>query len=178
MAAKMSTILRNQSGAALVIALIMMVVITLIALASSYTSIFEIKISGNKRGSTDAFYAADAGINILTSNPTYSFNPTSYPAITAPNTLSTYSNPFGNLPSPFNNLPNQNVPISVTGWIKNVSNESGPPRGGGYSAVNVSYAYFQVQCTGIDSAVNGVIGVSGAQATVQEDVMQIIPIAQ
>jgi hypothetical protein len=177
MAVKMNTILRNQSGAALVIALIMIIVITLIALASSYTSIFEMKISGNKRGSTDAFYAADAGVNLITSNPTYSFN-TTYFTCSLNNTASTNCNPFNNLPNPFNNLPNQNLPISVTGLITYFLNQSAPPRGGGYSAVNVGYAYFQVQCTGIDSAVSGVIGVSGAQATVQEDVIQIIPISQ
>ena len=176
----MNSILRNQSGAALVIALIMIVVITLIALATSYTSIFEITMSGNKRGLTDAFYAADAGINILTSNPTYSFNPTYYPLPTPPNTTSTNTTPFSNLPAPYNNLPNSSVPISVTGTIIYISNQSGPPRGGGWSALpnNYAYAYYQVQCTGIDSAVSGVIGVRGAQATVQEDVIQIIPISQ
>ena len=80
MASKTNAFLKNQSGAALVVALIMMVVITLIALASSYTSIFEIKISGNKRGGTNAFYAADAGVNAIISYPIYSFpsNPASY----------------------------------------------------------------------------------------------------
>jgi len=52
---------KNESGAALVIALIMIIVLTLIGLASTFTSNFEIKLSGNKRGSTDAFYAADSG---------------------------------------------------------------------------------------------------------------------
>jgi Tfp pilus assembly protein PilX len=126
MASKTNTIFKNQSGTALVVALIMMVVITLIALASSYTSIFEIKISGNKRGATNAFYATDAGINILTSYPTYCFN--SNFTVTPPNTTSTNSTPFGNLPSPYNNLPNQNVPISVTGSITYFSNQSGPDR--------------------------------------------------
>ena len=177
MGEKMTTILRNQSGAALVIALILIVTITLIALASSYTSIWEINISGNKRGATDAFYSADAGINILTSYPAYSFNPKYYPPPTPPTTTSTNSNPFNNLPNSLNSL-FQNFPISVKGSITNITSESGPPRGGGYSAVNVSYAYFQVQCIGTDSAASGVIGVSGAQSTVQEDVIEIIPIAQ
>jgi len=175
MAAKMSTILRNQSGAALVIALIMMVVITLIALASSYTSIFEIKISGNKRGSTDAFYAADAGINVITSYPAISFsNPRAW-SILVPNT-STWYDPFTNplIPNPTNIPPGTSSNPPITYYM----NQSAPPRGGGYSAINVGYAYFQVQCTGIDSAVSGAIGVSGAQATEQEDVIQIIPIAQ
>jgi len=42
--------LNNQSGAALVIALVIMIVLTVIALAATFTSIFEIKLSGNKRG--------------------------------------------------------------------------------------------------------------------------------
>jgi type IV pilus assembly protein PilX len=167
MAEKMNTILRNQSGAALVIALIMIIVITLIALASSYTSIFEIKISGNKRGLTDAFYAADAGINAITAYPTASFNTSAYTLLPS-NTAAQYNNfSFTNLgiPNPAN-IPNSNVALI------NYTNQSGPPRGGGYSAVNVNYAYFQVQCTGNDT-----VG-SGAQATVQEDVIELVPIPQ
>src|SRR4030042_3382975 len=68
MATKLNITLKDQSGTALVIALIMMIVLTLIGLASSYTSIFEIKLSGNKRGTTDAFYAADSGVQIVMAN--------------------------------------------------------------------------------------------------------------
>src|SRR4030043_731939 len=79
--------LKDQSGAALVIALIIMVVLTVIALASSFTSIFEIKLSGNKRGTTDAFYTADGGVqavlpvitNFYTSNYTIIPNSGSLP---------------------------------------------------------------------------------------------------
>jgi len=165
---RMKTFLRNQSGAALVIALIMIVLITLIALASSYTSIFEIAMSGNKRGTTDAFYAADTGINAIMAYPTISFNTTAYTPIMPANTASQYTPfPFSalNIPNP-TNIPAANA--SVT-WLQNLS---GPPRGGGYSAVNVSYAYFQVQCTGNDTSG------SGAQSTIQEEVIEIIPIAQ
>lgn len=68
MATKLNITLKDQSGAALVIALIMMIVLTLIGLASTFTSTFEIKLSGNKRASTDAFYAADAGIQSVRAN--------------------------------------------------------------------------------------------------------------
>ena len=50
---------KNESGAALVIALIMMVVLTLVGLASTFTSTFEIILSGEKKRSTDAFYDCD-----------------------------------------------------------------------------------------------------------------------
>lgn len=166
MAAKKHTILRNRSGAALVIALIMLVVITLIALAASYTSIFEIKLSGNKRGSTDAFYAADAGINEIMSYPTQSFNTAVY-TVLVPNTSSTYTTPFSNLPTLTQY--NSSTPISVTGSITYFSNQSGPVRGSGDTAVNMNYSYFRVQCIGNDS-----VG-SGPTTTIEEDVQQKIP---
>jgi hypothetical protein len=55
--------LKDQSGTALVIALVMIVVLTLIGLASTFTSIFETSLSGNKRLSTDAFYIAESRNN-------------------------------------------------------------------------------------------------------------------
>jgi len=168
MMAKTSNILGSQSGAALVIALIMIVVISLIGLASSYTSIFEIAMSGNKRGITDAFYAADTGISALIAYPTISFNTSGWQNPLILTTATVYQN-FSftalNIPNP-TNIVSSNATIT---WLQNVS---GPPRGGGYSAVNVNYAYFQVQCTGNDT--QG----SGAQNTVQEEVIEIIPIAQ
>lgn len=51
-----NAIIKDQSGTALVVALIMIVVLTLIGLASTFSSTFEISLSGNKRLSTDAFY--------------------------------------------------------------------------------------------------------------------------
>lgn len=158
MASKMNTILKNQSGVALVVALVMMVVITLIALASIYTSIFEIKISGNKRGATNAFYAADAGINSITSYPS-NFDLNQYTVLVA-NTTSTY-NPFDDL-----SIPN---PTSAEGNIVALLNQTGPPRGGGFSAVSVAYSYYQVQCTGRDT-----LG-SGATSQMREDIMRLLP---
>ncbi len=81
MATKADSILKNRSGTALVVALMMIVVLSLIALASSNTSIFESKLSGNKRASTDAFYAADTGISAITTNIA-NFNLNSYDANT------------------------------------------------------------------------------------------------
>ena len=68
MLTKKEKLLKNQSGAAIVIALIMIIILTLIGLASTFTSNFEIKLSGNKRASTDAFYTADAGVQLALVN--------------------------------------------------------------------------------------------------------------
>ena len=80
MAIKLDHALKNQSGAALVIALIMMIVLTLIGLASTFTSTFEIRLSGNKRGATDAFYAAEGGIQATLANSA-NFTPSTYTLI-------------------------------------------------------------------------------------------------
>ena len=57
-------ILKNQKGVALVIALIMLIVLTLIGLSSIGTSIFETKISGHDRFASNAFYAAEGGLEV------------------------------------------------------------------------------------------------------------------
>jgi hypothetical protein len=53
---------KEESGAALVIALIMIIALTLIGLAATFNSTYEIRLSGNKRASTDAFYLDDSRI--------------------------------------------------------------------------------------------------------------------
>ncbi len=94
MAIKLNHLRKNQSGSALVIALIMMIVLTLIGLASMFTSTFEIKLSGNKRASTDSFYAAEGGVQATLANPA-NFTPSSYTLI--PNS--------GSLPEDLRNEP-------------------------------------------------------------------------
>ncbi len=60
--------LKDRSGVALVIALIMIVVLTLIGLSSTFTSVFETKLSGTKRETTSAYYAADAAAQAVFNN--------------------------------------------------------------------------------------------------------------
>ena len=152
--------LRDQSGSVLVIALIMMIVLTLIGLASSYTSIFEIKLSGTKRASTNAFYAADTGISQITTKVS-NFNLGSY-------------NPTTHKYSPFadsgNTTPN---PTKVAATITHLPAQSGPPRGMGFSALNLGYAYYQVQSVGKDQA-----NLNSSQATtsLEEEVVRLLPI--
>ena len=51
--------LNNQRGSALVIALLMLVVLTLIGISASTTTTFELQIAGNDKLFKRAFYAAD-----------------------------------------------------------------------------------------------------------------------
>lgn len=153
MASKTNNILKKQSGTALVIALIMMVVITLIALASSYTSIFEIGISGNKRGKTNAFFVADGCINELASSAA-TFDPGNFTTILVPNTTSRYDNPN---------------PSCGSGSVTAFLNQSGAPRGGGWGTGS-TYSYFEINCTGNDTAG------SAAKSVMEENVMRLLPV--
>jgi Tfp pilus assembly protein PilX len=139
----------------------MIVVLTLIAVASSYTSIFEIKLSGNKRGLTNAFYAADTGIIEIISNidnfDLNAYNP-------ATNTYSPFSDPTNTTPNPTKIT---EAPITYN------RTQLGPPRGRGFSAVNLSYQYYMIQSAGKDQA-NLVY--SGSTVTIQEEVVRLLPV--
>ncbi|MBM4339062.1 MAG: hypothetical protein FJ110_05930 [Deltaproteobacteria bacterium] len=56
--------LGDQKGMALVIALVILLVLTLIGISSINTTIFESKISGNERWGSVAFYAATGGLEV------------------------------------------------------------------------------------------------------------------
>jgi len=55
--------LREENGVALILAILLLLVLTLIGISSVNTSSYDSVISGNKRSSEQAFYIAEAGIN-------------------------------------------------------------------------------------------------------------------
>jgi hypothetical protein len=55
------SVLSNERGAVLVIALLMLVVLTMIGISASTTSTFELEFSGNDKLSKMAFYQSDGG---------------------------------------------------------------------------------------------------------------------
>ncbi|MGQ9777868.1 MAG: pilus assembly PilX N-terminal domain-containing protein [Thermodesulfobacteriota bacterium] len=57
-------IFKNRSGVALVLALLMLLILTIIGINAITTTTFETSISGNERVAKDAFYAAEAGIQV------------------------------------------------------------------------------------------------------------------
>lgn len=68
-------ILREEKGVALIIALLMLLVLTLIGISSISTTTFETSISGNERVRADAFYAAEAGIQVAINQLPFDTNP-------------------------------------------------------------------------------------------------------
>ena len=153
MATKNNLLLKSQSGAALVIALIILIVLTVISLSSSITSITEIKLSGNKRGSTDAFYTADGGIQATVANLS-NFTSSTYTAIASTGGISPDIISQG-VDSYFHSV---TFPSGVTFttapdiWIYHETS-TGAPKGLGFSATgNVGFEYYIVDSTGTDQA--------------------------
>jgi len=59
-----SSVLKNEKGVALVIALIMLIILTFLGISSISSSVFETRISGNERVGSSAFYAAEGGVYV------------------------------------------------------------------------------------------------------------------
>ena len=154
---KMSPISKDEKGAAIVIALIMMIVLTLIGIASTMTSTFEIKLSGNKRGDTDAFYAAESGINVIVGR-VENFTRANY-------------DPSTHKYDPFTDSQNVNVSSAEVNVTYDPT-RSGPPRGSGYTAINLAYDHFMIASIGRDRIESSSIKSSTA---IEEKVLRLLP---
>jgi hypothetical protein len=166
MRTKSVEIFKNQSGVALVIALIMIIVLTVIVLAASLTSIFEIKLAGNKRGSTDAFFGADSGVQIVMADPANFDLPGKYDVADK----YYYSEDVAN-----RNLTKN--PTSADIIIYHNSMQTGPPRGLGFSAAgNYEFMHFLIESTGKDQVDKW--SPQKSTCVVQEKVVRLVPTLQ
>jgi hypothetical protein len=167
-------ILGNQSGVALVVALLMIVILSLIGIASSSNSTFEIRLSGNKRGSTDAFYAAEGGnrsvIPIIAN-----FNTSAgYVAVNQgalPTELQSESIDMG-MTAPALDLPGGvafNAPPQVTIYHTTVTRV---PRGLGMSAIAFLYNYYIIDSTGQDQMD---LSLTRSNCEIREKIVRLIP---
>lgn len=160
MTMKPQMILKNQRGAALVIALMIMIVVTLIGLASTSTSMFEIKLAGNRKGSTSAFYAAESGIQVSAAN------------IQNFNLEGKY---VDNKYDPFVDSANPN-PANAKVTISYDPTQAGAPRGMGFSAAgNFDFRYYLIESTGQDQLE---VGLLKSACTVEEKVVRLVPTIQ
>ncbi len=87
--------LHSQEGAALIIAVLILLILTVIGIFAVTTSTMDTKITGYHKWHVEAFYAADAGLDYILAtypfgnvdyvNPTWSFSNTQPPifAVTA-----------------------------------------------------------------------------------------------
>ena len=159
MVTKTKPLLKDQSGTILVIGLLMMVMLTLIGLSAILTSTFELRLSGNKRGSTDAFYAADSGVQSVMAN-IENFNLSGKYAI----------NPY----DPFTD-PNNPNPTRASVAMTHVTDQQGSPRGLGFSAINFDFDYYRHQFhrTGSDRDES-----REATSVLEQKVVRLVPTLQ
>jgi hypothetical protein len=173
-----NSILRDRSGAALVIALVMIIVLTVIGLAANFTSIFEIKLSGNKRGSTDAFYTADGGVQAALADLTNLNTSVDYTAVdpsTLPKDLEKESIDL--------RLPPDKIDFPLPAGVSFVdpprvtiyhTTKTGAPRGVGFSAAGtVEYQYHIVDSVGRDQMDGSLIRSS---CQVREKIVRLVPV--
>ena len=156
---KMGYPLNDQSGVALVLALVMIVILTLIGLASTYTSNFELKLSGNKRGTTDAFYAADSGIQVIMANVDNFSLPGKY---------------VDNKYDPFTDANNPN-PTKAKVVIQFDTTQEGSPRGSGFSAISFEFKHFVIDSKGEDQLDLNLIK---SAAEIEQKVVRLVPTLQ
>jgi hypothetical protein len=150
----------NESGAALVIALIMMVLISLIGIAANSTSLFEIRLAGNARGSTSAFFAAESGIHAVSANiQNFNLDERYVEDVYDPFTVT--------------NNPN---PARSKVRIHHDPVRHGAPRGLGFSASgNFDFEHFLIESTGTDQME---ISRWKSLYTVEEKVVRLMPTIQ
>ena len=152
-------ILHDQTGTALVIGLLMMLMLTLIGLGSLLASTFETTLSGNKRGATDAFYAAESGIEIAMANIENFDLPGKY---------------VDNRYDPFTD-PNNPNPTKADVVMLNIPDQEGAPRGSGFSATHFEFEYYTITSTGRDGVdLNPV----KSTRTLEQKVARIVPTLQ
>ena len=156
---KTTNILTNEHGAALVIALMMMIMLTLVGLASIFTSTFEVKLSGNKRASTNAFYAADSGVQVIMANIDNFNLPGKY---------------VDNKYDPFTDPVNPN-PTKAAVVITHVPDQHGSPRGSGFSATHFEFIYYVIDSTGQDQIEFSPVK---SACTVEQKVVRLVPTLQ
>jgi hypothetical protein len=186
MGKKLNLVLRNESGVALVVALFMIVILSLIGLASSSTSTFEIRLSGNKRGAADAFYTAEAGSQSVLAN-VGNFTIASYQTLTPdeksnlPLELQNESIEERYPPDP------QNPPSTMFSYPGGVSYQeapvvtiyhtsiTSPPKGLGFSAINFEFQNYIVDSIGRDQ-----LDVDANKSTcqVREKLVRLVPTMQ
>ena len=152
-------IFRDESGVVLVIALLMMVVLTLIGISSVYTSIFEIKHSGNIRASAGAFYSADSGVQVVVAN-VGNFN---VPGKYSNNKYDLFSDP---------NNPN---PTKAKVTIQYDTTQEGPPQGSGFSAINFEFEHFVIGSTGRDQMDLSIVR---SACSLEQKVVKVVPTLQ
>lgn len=128
-----SITLTNQRGTALVIALLVMITATVIAIAANFTSTTEVAISGNQRMYTTSFFRADGGLELIKS---YFLDNFVFPANVGGQTA---------VGAVADTTPFVNLGLDLTQSNVTKIREGNPPPGRGISAVQFRGNYYRAR---------------------------------
>jgi hypothetical protein len=147
--------MKSEKGFILVIALLIMLVITALAMAIISSSTYELKLAGNKRASTNSLYSTDGTVQLVISN--------------SDNFIT--SKFAGNKYNPYSDSANQN-PTNSSSTLTFFPDRVGCPRGLGYSSTNFEFEYFTVASAGKDQVENISI------TNLEQDLTRLVPVLQ
>jgi type IV pilus assembly protein PilX len=136
---------RAQHGVALVVALVILLVLTVVGVTALITTAFEGRMAGSTQELNRAFQAAESGVDRTIANGSQ-FNLTATQTATYAGVGSTAGS------------------ASTSTTFRELTK---PPRGSGYSASRFKAAHFQINSTGSAGG--------GAQVTVVQGTFQITP---
>jgi hypothetical protein len=155
----------GQRGAALVVCLLIMAVLSLLGAAMITSSVIELKITGNQRASKVDFYAADGGVRLVTTRLSSPADPVGNVAhIEVPNVALTPS--ASDVPDPSlgpdwavyhaNTAPAWGGPSLPFDYHYRVwyVKKANPPKG--YSVGSFAGYYYEVDCLGDSTAVSNI----------------------
>lgn len=146
----MSLIHSRQSGAALVVALIILLVLTLLGVSAMNTTSLEEKMAANSQEFNRAFQAADSGVAAA-------YRKVNTTNLTAPQTDGTPA------------LTISGTAASGARYVARYVESSNPPLNSGYDPTSFKAYYFDVQSTGYNVATgtgNATAATTGTTSTV------------
>jgi len=135
--------LNSQKGAALVIALLIMVTATVVAICANFSSTIEIAISGNQRRYTADFFTADGGLELMKS---YYLDNFIFPSNVGDQVDVVQLDGMGYSSAPFVSLG-----IDINQSTVRKTREGNPPKGSGISAVHFRGNYYRARSVGGNS---------------------------
>ncbi|MEK7773958.1 MAG: pilus assembly PilX N-terminal domain-containing protein [Deltaproteobacteria bacterium] len=133
---KTGKLINNEKGVALVLALVMLFLMSLLGSMIFNTSTTEVQISRNFRTRQDAFYAAERGVQ-------YSYGDSNVYSSIIPGTTNTVNVPVGAVSL-------QVGSSDAAGTVQYVGNGN-PPRGSGVDVTQYQANYYVIDVTGTGS---------------------------
>lgn len=137
--------LRNEDGSAIVLALMILVLLTIIGISASNTTNTEVQIASNDKFHKITFYAAEAARAYVTANIAL-YGPDNITP-SSPHYFPNNSDPYVQITSEPSEPYSLNSVQSFTGFVE-YTGFSAPPRGSGFEVGKFKAHRYEMTCNG------------------------------